>query len=147
MKAWAALLLAPLMVHAAPLPLDDPLPEKIAKGDIVVAAVPFVRAPRSSDPAKPATTNAAHARLQYLLPIPDGSGRLAFNDVRGLLYVTDATAARLRSIWICAFAMWTFTMRCSRTRPGYSALPPSRVRAKRQARLRQALHRLQRRPR
>ena len=93
MKVWAALLLTPLMVHAAPLPLDDPLPEKIAKGDIVVAAVPFVRAPRSSDPAKPATTNAAHARLQYLLPIPDGSGRLAFNDVRGLLYVTDANGS------------------------------------------------------
>ena len=102
MKARGPLLLAPLVVltvltvlttQAAPAPLDDPLPEKIAKGDIIVAAKPFVRAPRSADPAKPATTNAAHARLQYLLPIPDGSGRLAFNDVRGLLYVTDANGS------------------------------------------------------
>ena len=91
MRALATLpLLAGLLAYAeAPAPLEDPLPEKIAKGDIVLAAVPFVRAPRSADPAKPATTNAAHARLQYLLPIPDGSGRLAFNDVRGLLYLTD----------------------------------------------------------
>ena len=91
MRALATLpTLAALVVGAAPAPLEDPLPEKIEKGDIVVAATPFLQAPRSMDPARPATTNEAHARLQYLLPIPDGSGRLAFNDVRGLLYLTDA---------------------------------------------------------
>ena len=36
-------------------------------------------------------TNDAYARIQYLMPIPDGSGRLVFNDLRGFLYVTDAS--------------------------------------------------------
>ena len=76
---------------AAPQPLADPIPEEIRKGELAVAVEPFVRAPPSIDPAKPPTTNDAYARIQYLLPIPDGSGRLAFNDVRGQLYITDAT--------------------------------------------------------
>lgn len=70
--------------------LTDPIPETIAKGNIVVAAERFVRAPQTSDPAKPRFTNDAYARIQYLLPIPGQSGRLAFNDTRGLLYLTDA---------------------------------------------------------
>lgn len=70
-------------------PLGRPLPEPIAKGDIVVAAVPFVRAPPSTDPAKPPATNDAYARIQAMKPIPDGSGRLVFSDLRGFLYVTD----------------------------------------------------------
>ncbi|MCY3818197.1 MAG: PQQ-dependent sugar dehydrogenase [Gammaproteobacteria bacterium] len=96
MASWhtaAALLLAPVAALAQdfPQPLADPLPEAIPKGDIVVAAVPFVRAPKTADPAKPVGTNDAYARIQYLMPIPDGSGRLAFNDLRGILYVTDAS--------------------------------------------------------
>ena len=74
-----------------PQPLVDPIPEPIAKGDLVVAVAPFVRAPWGTDPPNtPSYTNDAYARIQYLLPIPDGSGRLVFNDLRGLLYVTDA---------------------------------------------------------
>ena len=92
--AGLSLALAPAFAEDGnPEPLTDPLPDKIVKGDIVVAAVPFVRAPPSADPAKPPTTNDAYARIQYLLPIPDGSGRLAFNDVRGSLYVTDLAAS------------------------------------------------------
>ena len=79
-------------------PLADPLPQAIAKGDLVVAAAPFVRAPRTFDAARPGGTNNAYARIQYLLPVPrppaENSGaerpRLAFNDVRGVLYLTDA---------------------------------------------------------
>ena len=74
----------------APQPVADPVPEPITKGDIVVAAVPFLQAPMTSDSAKPVGTNDAHARLQYMKPIPDGSGRLAFIDVRGILYVAGA---------------------------------------------------------
>ncbi len=74
-----------------PQPLTDPIPAKIAKSDFVVAVQPFVRAPRTTDPVKPLTTNDAYARIQYLLPIPDESGRLAFNDVRGPLYITNAS--------------------------------------------------------
>ena len=74
-----------------PQPLVDPIPEPIVKGDLVVAVAPFVRAPPSVDPPDtPPYTNDAYARIQYLLPIPDGSGRLVFNDLRGQLYVTDA---------------------------------------------------------
>ena len=68
--------------------LDDPVPEPIRKGDTMVALEDFVRAPRSVDPARPSATNAAYARIQYLLPVPDGR-RLAFNDTRGILYLTD----------------------------------------------------------
>ncbi len=98
-SAATALALAgalPLMAQAQPKPLEDPIPTPIAHGDLLLAALPFVRAPRTIDPAKPATTNAAHARIQYLLPVPDGSGRLAFNDLRGLLYLTDVAGSPAR---------------------------------------------------
>ena len=71
-------------------PLADPIPAVIEKSDIAVAVVPFLRAPMTTDPAQPVGTNKAHARLQYLKPIPDGSGRVAFSDVRGVLYVASA---------------------------------------------------------
>lgn len=72
--------------------LADPIAEKIAPGEILARLEPFVRAPRSSDSTGAGgmgATNAAWARIQYLKPIPDGSGRLVFNDTRGLLYLTD----------------------------------------------------------
>lgn len=77
------------VAEEGPRELADPIAETIAKGDIVVGVVPFVRAPQSFDPVKPLGTNDAWARIQSLAPIPDGSGRLVFNDLRGLLYVTD----------------------------------------------------------
>lgn len=82
--AWQAL------ADDAPVALADPIPQPIQKGDIVVGVTPFVRAPMTTDSAQPVGTNEAHARLQYLRPIPDGSGRVAFSDIRGILYVTDA---------------------------------------------------------
>ena len=78
--------------------LDDPLPERIDKGDIVLDAVDFVRAPRSTDPIRPRRTNNAYARIQYLLPVPGGR-RLAFNDTRGILYLTD-TEGRGPSVFL-----------------------------------------------
>ena len=82
------------VLDRAPAPLKDPIPAKIEKGNIVVKAVEFVRAPKTDDPAHPEYTNDAYARIQYLQPIPDGSGRLAFSDVRGLLYITDMDGAQ-----------------------------------------------------
>ena len=70
-------------------PLADPIPDPILKGDLIVAATPFVRAPRTADSAVDAMTNEAYARIQYLTPVGDGSGRLVLNDLRGLLYITD----------------------------------------------------------
>ena len=70
-------------------PLQDPIPGKIQKGDLVVAAEEFVRVPRTSDSSDGGQTNAAYARIQHLIPVGDGSGRLVVNDLRGLLYVTD----------------------------------------------------------
>ena len=95
LRAWPFALAAAGLGTAfgAPAPLTDPLPQKIAKGNIAVALAPFLRAPQSFDPAKPPTTNDAHARLQYLLPVPGPGERLAFNDVRGFLYATDAAGA------------------------------------------------------
>ena len=74
---------------AAQAPLTDPVPEPIRKGALVVAATEFVRAPRTADSSVDAPTNRAYARIQYLTPVGDGSGRLVLNDLRGLLYVTD----------------------------------------------------------
>ena len=68
--------------------LRDPIPGKILQSDIVVEAVEFVRAPRTVD-SSPLGANEAYARIQYLLPGPSGSGRLFFNDLRGLLYHTN----------------------------------------------------------
>ena len=60
--------------------------EHIRHGDTVLTAVDFVRAPRTAD--KHLAENNAYARIQYLLPVPGGR-RLAFNDIRGFLYLTD----------------------------------------------------------
>ena len=60
--------------------------EHIRQGDAVLTAVDFVRAPRTAD--KHPGANDAYARIQYLLPVPGGR-RLAFNDIRGILYLTD----------------------------------------------------------
>lgn len=80
---------APGTVSAqAPEPLQDPIPAKIAKGDIVVAVADFLQLPQTED-VNEAGAHPAYARLQYLLPIGDGSGRLVINDTRGILYVTD----------------------------------------------------------
>ena len=91
--ALLALALALAEGAAAQTPLADPIPEPIAKGPLRVAAEAFVRAPPSRDMATPGGTNSAYARIQYLLPVPGPGGRLAFNDTRGLLYLTDSTGA------------------------------------------------------
>ena len=70
-------------------PLADPIPATIEKGDLVVGAEEFVRVPRTSDSSEGGQTNPAYARIQFLVPIGDGSGRLVVNDLRGPLYVTD----------------------------------------------------------
>ena len=69
--------------------LEDPIPEVIRKGDLVVGAEEFVRVPRTLDSSEGGQTNPAYARIQFLVPVGDGSGRLALNDLRGLLYLTD----------------------------------------------------------
>ena len=93
------MLLAAVVAPVIAQPLADPILEVIEKGDLLVAAVPFVRAPRTVDAARSGGANNAYARIQYLLPVPrapvaspPGAGRprLAFNDVRGVLYLTDA---------------------------------------------------------
>ena len=69
-------------------PLKDPIPAKIQKGDLVVEATEFIRVPQTSDSSERGA-NEAYARIQYLMPVGDGSGRLILNDLRGLLYMTD----------------------------------------------------------
>ena len=71
--------------ESRPDPIADPIPEKIQKGDISVALQDFVQIPESQDSAMPERTNVAPARIQFMTPLPDGSGRLVVNDLRGLL--------------------------------------------------------------
>ncbi|MDA1301794.1 MAG: PQQ-dependent sugar dehydrogenase [Proteobacteria bacterium] len=99
--------IVPPGVFGGPQPLSDPVPVKILKGDIVVMAVPFVRAPRTYDPHDrptmlegipvPLASSGAYARLQYMQPVGDGSGRLAISDIRGVLYLVDADGQNLTS--------------------------------------------------
>ena len=70
-------------------PVADPIPDPIRKGDLVVAATRFVRAPETVDSAVNPLTTTSPARIQYLTPVGDGSGRLVLNDLRGVLYITD----------------------------------------------------------
>ena len=76
-----------------PVALADPIPQTIELGDVQVNLVEFVRAPETIDILTPAGTNNAYARIQYLKSPPDESGRLFFNDTRGVLYVTDEDAS------------------------------------------------------
>ena len=69
-----------------PEALPDPIPERIEKGEIAVSLQDFARLPRLPDAATPPLTSDAHARIQYMKPLPDGSGRLAVHDLRGVLY-------------------------------------------------------------
>ena len=99
MIPWVRLAAALAALHSAGCTdsamreLADPVPSAIAKSETIVAAVPFLQAPRTFDPPSQRPTGGAredpHARIQYLQPVPDGGGRLAFNDTRGLLWVTD----------------------------------------------------------
>ena len=91
----AALVAVSLSTHAAgeQAPLSDPIPEKIQPSGLVLAAEEFVRVPRTSDSSEDGQTNAAYARIQFLTPLGDGTGRLALNDLRGPLYLTDERGA------------------------------------------------------
>ena len=94
---WGALAAATAAVAPpafAQSAIADPVPAAIEKGDLVVAVEPFVRAPATVDAIRRFPTNSAHARIQSLAPVPAPLGgvgrRLAFNDARGVLYLTDA---------------------------------------------------------
>ena len=126
-------------------PLADPIPDPIRKGDLVVAATPFVRAPRTADSAVDAMTNEAYARIQYLTPVGDGSGRLVLNDLRGLLYITDENGAEpitymdIRTLDVG----FDDSMFPNETGLVGGGVPPA-VRRRRHARVRQVLHGVQR---
>jgi glucose/arabinose dehydrogenase len=75
--------------------LVDPIPQRINKGDITVVAAEFLRLPQTLDSSDVRQTNDAYARLQYMQPIPDESGRLVINELRGVLYIYDEAANTL----------------------------------------------------
>ena len=91
----ATFFISPLVsgAESRPDPIADPIPQKIQKGSIVVAAEAFIRVPRSTDSSKISNTNDAYARIQTMQPIPDGSGRLVINDLRGILYLSDESGS------------------------------------------------------
>lgn len=73
----------------SPRPIEDPIPEKIAMGDLTVDTIDLIRLPRLPDSSQAFAATNAHARIQYLIPIPDDSGRVVINDTRGRLYISD----------------------------------------------------------
>lgn len=84
-----------LAAESLPEALSDPIPASIPKGDITVVAQEFLRLPQTLDSSDVPLTNAAYARLQSMQPIPDASGRLVVNDLRGVLYIYDEAANTL----------------------------------------------------
>ena len=85
----ALVALPALFSQKLPKGLKGPIKEAIEKGDIVVGVVDRFRLPKTTDAIVEGATTHAHARIQYLNPVGDGSGRLAINDLRGPLYITD----------------------------------------------------------
>ena len=93
-------------VFADAEPLTDPIPAKIQQGDIVVGVEDFLQLPQTRDPHDRATkqegipidlvSSGAHARIQQMMPLPDGSGRVAVSDLRGVLYLANSKGKRLR---------------------------------------------------
>ncbi|GJM13230.1 MAG: glucose dehydrogenase [Pseudohongiella sp.] len=81
--------------ESQPNAIEDPIPQRIQKGGISVVAQEFLRLPQTLDSSSVPLTNDAYARLQYMQPIPDGSGRLAINELRGVIYVYDEAANSL----------------------------------------------------
>lgn len=72
---------------AAAQEITDPLPEPVAPGGKRVQLVPLAAPPRSSPTKKP------YARLNLLLPMPDGSDRVVVNDMRGPLWIISDDGA------------------------------------------------------
>ena len=65
------------------LPAGNPIAAPIPRGTVSVDLRRFVTVPSSNG------TSAPRARVQYMHPAPDGTGRLFVNDTRGILHVTD----------------------------------------------------------
>ncbi len=84
-----------LAAESLPEAINDPIPERIEKGNISVVAQEFLRLPQTLDSNDVRLTNDAYARLQYMQPIPDDSGRLVINELRGVLYIFDEEANTL----------------------------------------------------
>lgn len=84
-----------LAAEVLPDSLPDPIPERVTRGDIGVVAQEFLRVPQTLDSSDVPLTNQAYARIQYMRPIPDGSGRLVINELRGVLYIYDEAANTL----------------------------------------------------
>ena len=103
----AILLTSSGMVSGNPVGLTNPIASKILKGEIVVGVEDFLQLPKTLDPHDDATrlegipvdlvSSEAHARVQHMTPVPDGSGRLAVSDLRGVLYLTDSVGSKLHT--------------------------------------------------
>ena len=105
----------PLMAaESRPDPLVDPIPEQIQKGDISVTLEDFVQVPRTEDSAMPRQTNGAYARIQYMMPLPDGSGRLVINACEGQFTSLMKMAVTLQSILICVMKTLILVTQLSR---------------------------------
>ena len=70
---------------AGPVPVSDPVPT-IERGDIVVGVRTIAQLPRLDDAPNTVDGVEAHARIQNLVPAPDGSADLFVNDLRGVIY-------------------------------------------------------------
>ena len=68
---------------AAPAPIQSGLPP-ILPGRITAALTPLIAVPAES-------ASAPMARINYVVPLNDGSGRLFMNDVNGVLYTAPST--------------------------------------------------------
>ena len=92
--------------------LVDPIPHRIEKGDITVVAKEFLRLPQTLDSSEVRSTNDAYARLQYMQPIPDRTGRLVINELRGVLLSMMRRQIHLMRFWIFAMRVSALMIPC-----------------------------------
>lgn len=71
-------------------PVADPVPD-VAHGDIVVGTRVVAEIPRIDDAPDAIEANDAFARIQNLVPAPDGSDSFYVNDERGVIYHVHPT--------------------------------------------------------
>ena len=100
---WLAMVCGQISNISAEGITTNPIQVQPTTSSFLIRAQPFVQLPATQDASKPTAkindfvlyTNAARTRLQNMMPLGDGSGRLAISDLRGVLYLVNEDGSGL----------------------------------------------------
>ncbi|MEV0387241.1 PQQ-dependent sugar dehydrogenase [Nonomuraea sp. NPDC050643] len=83
-----ALIAPPAAARAAPVPIDDPIPEKPVPSGLTLTLEEFASFPKTETTPTPTDPRLVRwARINYLGELPDNSRRMYVNDLNGKLYL------------------------------------------------------------